>query len=71
MPARACEVHHCVYWENGGETCAANGLLLCRWHHHCIHNRGHHIKLLPDGTAETTLPDGRVLVSRPRGPTRE
>ncbi len=69
MPARACEVHHCQYWENGGETCAGNGLLLCRWHHHCIHNRGHSIKLLPDGTAETTLPDGRVLVSRPRGPT--
>jgi len=71
MPARACEVHHCDYWENGGETCAANGLLLCRWHHHCIHSRGHQIKLLPDGTAETTLPDGRVITGRPRGPTRE
>ena len=69
MPARACEVHHCVYWEHGGETCADNGLLLCRWHHHCIHTRGHQIKLLPDGTAETTLPDGRVLTSKPRGPT--
>ena len=69
MPAAACEVHHCVYWQNGGETCAENGLLLCRWHHHCIHNRGHQIKLLPDLTAEVTLADGRVLVSRPRGPT--
>ena len=71
MPARACDVHHCDYWRNGGETCAANGLLLCGWHHHCIHDRGHQIKLLPDGTAETTLPDGRVITSRPRGPTRE
>jgi len=69
MPARACEVHHCTYWSNGGHTCADNGLLLCRWHHHCIHTRGHQIKQLPDGTAETTLPDGRVITSRPRGPT--
>ncbi len=37
--------------------------------HHCIHTRGHQVKLLPDGTAETTLPDGRVILSRPRGPT--
>ena len=69
MPASACEVHHCTYWENGGETCADNGLLLCRWHHHCIHNRGHQVKLLPDNTADVTLPDGRVLISKPRGPT--
>jgi len=69
MPARACEVHHCIYWRDGGETCASNGLLLCRWHHHCIHTRGHQIKLLPDSTAETTLPDGRTITSQPRGPT--
>jgi len=69
MPASACEVHHCTYWEHGGDTCASNGLLLCRWHHTCIHTRGHQIKLLPDHTAETTLPDGRTITSRPRGPT--
>ena len=69
VPARATQIHHCVYWRNGGETCADNGLLLCRWHHHCVHARGYTVKLLPEGTAEWTLPSGKTLESRPRGPT--
>ena len=55
MPASACEAHHVRWWEHGGETCLDNGVLLCRWHHHCVHTRGHDLKLLPDGTAEVTL----------------
>ena len=69
VPARACQIHHCIYWRNGGTTCADNGLLLCRWHHHCVHTRGYDVKLLPDRTALWTLPGGTTLESQPRGPT--
>ena len=42
--------------------------LLCSKHHHRIHLKGWHIKLLPTGTVEVTLPDGTVRSSDP--PTR-
>jgi hypothetical protein len=69
IPARATQIHHCTYWRHGGTTCADNGLLLCRFHHHCVHQRGYTVKLLPDGTAIWTLPGGTTLESQPRGPT--
>ena len=67
--AAFCEAHHVVFWRDGGETGAANLVLLCRYHHHLVHDRGHELKLLPDGTVKATRPDGRVLTGRPRGPT--
>jgi hypothetical protein len=64
-----CEAHHAVYWRDGGTTDATNLVLLCRYHHHVVHDRHHQLKLLPDGTVEVTRPDGHILSSRPRGPT--
>jgi hypothetical protein len=67
-PAHWCDVHHVKPWEHGGCTDVDNGCLLCRRHHHLLHGRaGWNFKLLPDGTAELTHPDGRTERSRPKG----
>jgi hypothetical protein len=68
-PAAYCEAHHAVYWRHGGTTSADNLVLLCRYHHHLVHDRHHDLKLQPDGHVKVTTPTGRVLTSRPRGPT--
>jgi hypothetical protein len=35
--ARWCDVHHIVFWADGGETVLDNLCLLCRYHHTLIH----------------------------------
>ena len=37
IPPGWCETHHVKYWEHGGETSIANGVLLCSRHHHFLH----------------------------------
>jgi hypothetical protein len=65
-------IHHCnTWWQHGGTTCAENGLLVCGYHHRCIHTRGYTVTLLPDWTAIWTLPNGTTLESKPRGPTAQ
>jgi hypothetical protein len=64
-PADWCEGHHIHPWEHGGRTDLSNTVLLCSKHHHRIHTKGWHIKLLPTGTIEVTLPDGTVRTSDP------
>ncbi|MFC7405903.1 HNH endonuclease [Georgenia alba] len=52
------EIHHCLWWyEHGGGTSTANGVLVC-WHHHDqIHQ--HHLTIRRDhGTWVFTRPDG-------------
>ncbi len=65
-PAEWTEGHHVHPWEDGGPTCLSNLVLLCSKHHHRIHQKGWHLKLLPSGVVEVTMPDGRVRTSRPR-----
>ena len=36
-PPGWCEAHHVEYWERGGESSVANGVLLCSRHHHFLH----------------------------------
>ncbi|HEX4868880.1 MAG TPA: DUF222 domain-containing protein [Acidimicrobiales bacterium] len=64
-PADWCQGHHIQPWEHGGSTDLSNLVLLCSKHHHRIHQKGWHIKLLPTGTVEVTLPDGQTRTSRP------
>ncbi len=35
------DIHHIMFWSNGGETEADNLIKLCRFHHHLLH-RGHY-----------------------------
>ena len=37
IPPGWCETHHVKYWQHGGETSYANGVLLCSRHHHFLH----------------------------------
>jgi hypothetical protein len=67
--AAYCEVHHVTHWTHGGHTDASNLVLLCRYHHHLVHDRGQHLVLHPDGRLDVTKPDGTTLTTRARGPT--
>ena len=64
-PGDWCEGHHVQHWEDGGRTDLSNLALLCSRHHHLIHLKGWHIKLLPKGTVEVTSPDGTLRTSDP------
>ena len=39
-PPEHCEAHHMTWWEHGGTTDLANGVMLCTRCHHDIHNQG-------------------------------
>ena len=64
-PATWCEAHHVVWFSQGGETSLGNLVLLCSRHHHLLHQRRWHAKLLPDATFEVTDDLGRVRATSP------
>jgi hypothetical protein len=39
-PPEHCEAHHIRWWEQGGRTDLANGVMLCTRCHHDIHRQG-------------------------------
>ena len=41
--------HHIKHWANGGETSLDNLVLLCRHHHHLVHEGGFDCKRSKDG----------------------
>lgn len=44
VPASYCEAHHIDHWcEDNGRTDIDRGILLCRFHHMTLHNRGFRI----------------------------
>ncbi|MGI8521716.1 MAG: hypothetical protein ACR2K3_00165 [Nocardioides sp.] len=50
IPAAWCEAHHATTsWATGGRTDLADGVLLCGWHHHRVHDDRYHSDRLPDG----------------------
>ena len=50
MPSTWCEAHHAGDpWSRGGRTDLADGLLLCAWHHHRIHDDRYLVERFPDG----------------------
>lgn len=62
-----CQIHHIRHWvRHRGPTDLDNLVPLCSRHHHCVHEGGWELKLLPDRTLKVYLPDGRVhSVSHP------
>ena len=60
-PASWCEAHHLVWRDDDGPTDLPNLVLLCRFHHHRVHDDGYRMTRLPDGTLEVLRPDGTPL----------
>ncbi len=60
-PPEWCEVHHLEWWEHHGTTDLANLRLLCRHHHHLLHEGGWRVERLPDGQLTFYRPDGTRL----------
>ncbi len=59
---RITQIHHIHWWENGGETNVDNGVPVCLYHHHLLHEG--RWKLTWDkttGTVEFTGPRGQTI----------
>lgn len=62
---RITEIHHLIFWENGGTTSINNGVPVCSYHHHLVHEGGWYITWDPT-TSVTRLvgPAGQVLETK-------
>ncbi|WP_435770297.1 DUF222 domain-containing protein [Nocardioides sp. SYSU DS0651] len=49
IPADWCEAHHLVPWSRGGPTSLDNGVCLCSFHHHRIHDHRFTYQRLANG----------------------
>lgn len=49
IPAAWTEAHHWHPWSRGGKTDLADGVLLCSFHHHRVHDRAYDFTRLPHG----------------------
>ncbi len=49
IPATWAEAHHLRPWAQGGRTDLDDGVLLCSWHHHRIHDHRYQADKLPTG----------------------
>jgi Domain of unknown function (DUF222) len=58
-PVAWCDAHHLRHWLHGGPTDLGNLLLLCRGHHHAVHEGGWQLDRHPDGTITATPPHRR------------
>ncbi len=67
-PPSRCEAHHLRAWQDGGSTDIENLALLCRYHHHVLHECGFTPTRGPDGLT-VSGPGGReVVVTYPVNP---
>jgi hypothetical protein len=62
---RVGQGHHVRHWAQGGPTTLGNLILLCRRHHHAVHEEGYRVSRGPDGTLDFRRPDGRLLPEVP------
>jgi hypothetical protein len=60
-----CELHHIVWWRNGGSTDLDNLIPVCTKHHGKIHHDGWVIELGPRRQLTLRLPDGSVQTTGP------
>jgi hypothetical protein len=64
-----CELHHVIWWRNGGRTDLDNLLPICTRHHGKIHHDDWTIELGPNRELTLRLPDGTVRNTGPPGRT--
>jgi 5-methylcytosine-specific restriction endonuclease McrA len=62
---RVGQGHHVRHWAQGGPTTLGNLVLLCRRHHHAVHEEGYRVSRGSDGTLDFRRPDGRRLPEVP------
>jgi hypothetical protein len=65
QPTARCDAHHIVGVAANGPTCLSNLALVCRDHHHAIHDGGWHVALHTDASMTFTR-RGVTLTSHPR-----
>jgi hypothetical protein len=56
---RFVDVHHVVFWADGGRTEPTNLVCLCRFHHRLVHEGGYRLDVTELGRLEVHRPDGR------------
>lgn len=66
-PPHWCEAHHLVPAELDGPTLMVNLALLCRRHHHLVHEGGWRLWRHDDGLLYLARPDGTLLPVTPHG----
>ncbi|MBA2388817.1 MAG: DUF222 domain-containing protein [Geodermatophilaceae bacterium] len=59
------QAHHIRHWADGGPTSLSNLTLLCRFHHHVVHDDGFGLQRDPDGNLQFLAPSGRPLPEHP------
>lgn len=70
-PVAWCDAHHLWPWEKGGPTALWNLGLLCRYHHHQVHEGGFHLLTDAAGWVHAYRPDGSEIHAPPgRSPGR-
>jgi hypothetical protein len=65
--SRRVDLHHILFWANGGETKLENLLCLCKRHHTIVHDKGLIISAAGTGFA-FYLPDGILISNSPQLP---
>ena len=64
---RITQIHHVRWWENDGETNIDNGIPLCGFHHHLVHEGGWKASWNPsEGITRLEGPLGQVLETEAR-----
>ena len=66
---RFVDGHHIEHWANGGETSLDNLVLLCRHHHHLVHEGGFSCEKTTDGEVVFTDTRKTVIPGFPELPT--
>jgi hypothetical protein len=56
-----CDLHHLVFWADGGTTSLTNAAHLCAFHHWLIHDKHWTARRTRDGTLLFTRPDGTTV----------
>ena len=65
-PPRWTDIHHILFWSEGGPTDRDNGVALCRHHHRLIHTTDWTIRLGPDRHPEFIPPRHIDPTQQPR-----